>query len=308
MTDKRNFPETNACYVCQSFNIKKSKNKEQFTHFECNDCRAKWLDPRHFIVDGNLYSPEYYDGRVFHQSGGKFGYPESYSDLSSTHRSSYYEKYIDMIMGLPGVKGRRPLKVLDFGCGYGFFLKALVNRLNGQAEIHGIELDKDVCQKARNNLNTDRVYSVDLTGDAHTVPQNYFDVITMLDVLEHLHDPRSYLKKLASCANDTGYLLLSTTNIESFNARLYGDRWILHSPPYHTYYFGPRSIKAILEQSGWELRMLATERTIFHNEHAILETWRGRLARTLFQNDFWDRLTNDILHIGSIMVVVAQKK
>jgi hypothetical protein len=88
---------------------------------------------------------------------------------------------------------------------------------------------------------------------------------------------------------------------------MYGSKWILHTPPYHTCYFGPKSLSLLLKQTGWDTVSFFTERTIFHNERTELETWRGRLARFLFDRRPCDFLTNEILKIGSIMIMIARR-
>jgi len=300
---------TPLCYVCQSPRMISISDRDGFRHLSCGACRLVRLHPDHFVSGNSFYTEPYFNGQMYSETKGKYGYPTCYADLSTTYRAAHYREYINEIVSLFDIEQIRTLKALDFGCGYGFFLKTLLENTNGisEIEVSGIELDAGVCARARANLHGSLVYCVDLKTDQSTVPRDYFDIITMLDVLEHLDNPRVYLQRLAECAKKNGYLLLSTPNIESFNAWLYGDRWALHSPPYHTYYFGPRSIRILLKQTGWRIVDLYTERTIFHNERSGRETWRGKLARALFQNRFWDQLSNRVMHIGSIMVVVAQR-
>jgi 2-polyprenyl-3-methyl-5-hydroxy-6-metoxy-1,4-benzoquinol methylase len=182
-----------------------------------------------------------------------------------------------------------------------------MERMEHDVEVHGVEVDAEVCKKASSRLNGAPVHCVDLKIDRGEVPRHYFDVITLLDVIEHLDDPRVYLQRLTECARPDGLLLVSTPNVESFNARLYGNRWILHTPPYHICYFGPRSIEVLLRETGWTVVRWHTERTIFHNERYGMETWRGRTSRAVFQNRLFDMLTNRVLRIGSIMTVVAKR-
>ena len=295
------------CYVCHNTHMRSVRDREGFTHLICDNCHLMQLQPQHFVSSTHLYTDAYFNGRMLQETGGKMGYAESYSDPTKSHRTQEYSHYVNEIMHWAHDNRRKLLKVLDFGCGYGGFLKTLQERMGDGIEIHGIEVDSEVCAKASAQLDGALVYCVDLKIDTGMVPRDYFDVITMLDVIEHLDDPRLYLQRLAECANDTAFLLLSTPNIESLNARLYGDNWVLHGAPGHMYYFGPRSIRIILQQSGWKLVKLYTERTIFHNERHGMETWRGKLVRLLFQNRFWDMLTNRLLRIGSIMTVVAQR-
>jgi len=298
---------TNQCYVCGSYKIKTLKDPKNFIHLICKNCQLSQLHPQHLISSTDLYTDDYFDGTMFQKTGGQFGYPVSYSDISKSHRLKHYKKYIRELNHLFSSNDLGHLKVLDFGCGYGNFLQILKREVKNM-EVHGIEVNKEVCEKASSNLGGAPVYCVDLKSDTEgVVPRNYFDAITLLDVIEHLDDPRAYLKVLAQCAKAKSYLLLSTPNIESLNAKLYGSRWILHSPPYHIHYFGPKSMRILLSQTGWKMKYFFTECTIFHNEKSVLKTWRGRLLEFVFGNFLCDVFTNHIFKIGSILVVVAQK-
>jgi 2-polyprenyl-3-methyl-5-hydroxy-6-metoxy-1,4-benzoquinol methylase len=299
---------TEKCYVCQSENLTKVQDRDGFMHLICNDCLLKRVHPDHLVPSTYAYTDAYFNGTMFHQTAGRIGYNENYADPSTSHRTTNYNSYIKKIIRYCGVGQMERLRILDFGCGYGVFLRTVAQQMDGKVEVQGVEIDPEVCKKATLQLAGAKVYCVDLKVDTGVVPRDYFDVITMLDVIEHLDDPRVYLQRLAECADTSGYLLLSTPNIESLNARLYGDRWILHGAPYHTYYFGPRSIRILLEQTGWKVETIFTERTIFHNEHYVTETWRGQLIRALFQNQFWDYITNKLVRTGSIMIVIAKKQ
>lgn len=307
--NSRNIDKYERCYVCGKRRIRVISDSEKFKHLKCGACGSMWVHPDHTVSGKGFYTKAYYSGEMFRATERKYGYPECYKDPSASYRLEHYKRYIDELVRLFAGEASREIQVLDFGCGLGFFLKTLIERsIQGiQFSVSGIELDPEVCGMAEKNLNGAPVYCVDLQNDAGQIPRCHYDIITMLDVLEHLDDPRVYLKCLADCAVRGGYLLLTTPNIESFNARMYGDKWALHSPPYHTFYFGPKSIKILLGDTGWRVVHYYTERTIFHNDRSGMETWRGRIARALFQNRAMDWITNHIFKIGSIMTIVAEK-
>jgi len=295
------------CYVCGSRKIKTLKDQQGFIHLICKNCHLLRLHPNYIVPTKDFYTDDYFNGTMFQKTKGKIGYPESYSSISESHRVGQYKQYASQVRSLFKNNNLQQLRVLDFGCSYGSFLKLLKEQIN-DVEIHGIEVNDEICKKASSNLDGAPIYCLDLKkDDKRMVPRNYFDMITLLDVIEHLDDPRDYLKVLAQCAKAKGYLLLSTPNVESLNAKLYGSRWILHSPPYHMYYFGPKSITILLQQSGWKIEYFFTERTIFHNERYGLETRLGKLIRFIFGNHICDIITNRILKIGSVMTIVAQK-
>jgi 2-polyprenyl-3-methyl-5-hydroxy-6-metoxy-1,4-benzoquinol methylase len=263
------------------------------------------MDRGHLIPGTRVYTSSYFDGTTHEKTGGGLGYPASYADRGSSYRSRYYDRYAVEIGGLLRGAGASHPRVLDVGCAFGGFLQYLSRTTS--AEVHGVEIDPEVCRIASENLNGAPVYCVDLKKEQGVIPRDAFDVVTLLDVIEHVDDPRSYLAALLACCRPGGYLLLSTPNIESLNARMYGSKWILHTPPYHTCYFGPKSLSLLLKQTGWDTVSFFTERTIFHNERTELETWRGRLARFLFDRRPCDFLTNEILKIGSIMIMIARR-
>jgi 2-polyprenyl-3-methyl-5-hydroxy-6-metoxy-1,4-benzoquinol methylase len=297
--------QTDRCYCCGG-GVEPFKDRLGFSHLRCPGCGLLRIHPDHLARNEEVYTEAYFNGSLHRQTGGKIGYSESYADPATSHRTGQYQVYADEVLRLVRLGGPERPRVLDVGCAYGFFL-GLLKEQAGDLEVHGVELDPEVCRQAAANLGGAPVYCADLSRDGCSVPEEYFDVVTLIDVIEHLDDPEKYLRLLAKRVKPGGHIVLSTPNIESLNAKLYGDRWVLHTPPLHTYYFGPRSLSILLKRAGWEPAKLFTERTIFHNERHGMETWRGKTFRLLFQNQLCDALTNRMMHLGSIMTLVARK-
>jgi 2-polyprenyl-3-methyl-5-hydroxy-6-metoxy-1,4-benzoquinol methylase len=89
----------------------------------------------------------------------------------------------------------RPRSVLDVGCGEGYMLDALARAGQG-AELTGVELDAHAVAQARARLGSRaRIEQADARqlGD----DGRRFDVVLMLEVLEHLGDPAAMLPVLA---------------------------------------------------------------------------------------------------------------
>jgi len=78
------------------------------------------------------------------------------------------------------------------------------------------------------------------------LPDNYFDVVTLWDVIEHLSDPMTELKHVFRVLKPGGWVVIHTMNIESVFARLMGSKW-----PWlmemHLYYFSARTLRCLLE-------------------------------------------------------------
>lgn len=77
-----------------------------------------------------------------------------------------------------------------------------------------------------------------------------FDVVTLLDVIEHVPAPRSLLVEIHRILKPSGLLVLSTPNIGSIIARILGPKW-WHIRRAHQYYFTWQTIRRLLAETGF---------------------------------------------------------
>jgi 2-polyprenyl-3-methyl-5-hydroxy-6-metoxy-1,4-benzoquinol methylase len=76
-----------------------------------------------------------------------------------------------------------------------------------------------------------------------------FDLVTLVDVIEHVPQPVDLLRRCAGRLTPTGFLVVVTPDITSVPARLMGKRW-WHYRLAHIGYFSPRSLAAAAEQAN----------------------------------------------------------
>jgi 2-polyprenyl-3-methyl-5-hydroxy-6-metoxy-1,4-benzoquinol methylase len=173
---------------------------------------------------------------------------ETYN-LQKAELEARYQKRLTEISGF---LGRKTGKLLDVGCSIGFFL---LTARNLGWQVKGVELNAETGEYARNQFHLDVA-----TGKLEEV--NYgteeFDVITAWDVIEHVPDPVSLLKSARKLLRPDGVLALQIPNMDSVMARYTGPRWYWWSVPDHLSHFTPKSIKKILDISGFELSYLHT--------------------------------------------------
>jgi SAM-dependent methyltransferase len=139
-------------------------------------------------------------------------------------------------------------RLLDVGCGYGFFLKEMKSR---DWRVEGIEVSELGRQYAQEKWGI-RVYSKPL--EDLTLPDNYFDVITLLYVIEHISDPLGLLTEVKRILKPDGLILLRwphTTPVVRILGPL-ARKLDLYHTPYHLYDFSPRAISRALICSGFE--------------------------------------------------------
>ncbi len=134
-------------------------------------------------------------------------------------------------------------RLLDVGCSTGL----LLNAARGDFQVAGVEPSLWAAGIARERFGLD-VKSVPL--DKAGLPEGSFDVVSMVDVIEHFSDPLAALTAAARLVRPGGLLYLVTPDIRSFSARLLrGWWWGLR--PAHLYYFSRATMTAMLERAGF---------------------------------------------------------
>jgi 2-polyprenyl-3-methyl-5-hydroxy-6-metoxy-1,4-benzoquinol methylase len=141
----------------------------------------------------------------------------------------------------------RAVKVLDVGCGFGESLG--YHRARG-CEVWGVETDENILRVAQRFDFKVRV-GVFRAGD---FPRDYFDFVTLDQVIEHVADPVAFLRDAAAVLRPGGTLLLSTPNARSPMARGLGRRWVHWHAPYHLQLFSKHSLAVAASAAGLRVR------------------------------------------------------
>ena len=97
-----------------------------------------------------------------------------------------------------------------------------------------------------------RLYQVDLLEGVfpHPMLSNHrFDVIFLVDIIEHVSTPLELLRHCAAALAPQGIIILVTPNVGSLVAKLLGQRW-WHFRPAHVGYFSHSSLLKATERAG----------------------------------------------------------
>jgi 2-polyprenyl-3-methyl-5-hydroxy-6-metoxy-1,4-benzoquinol methylase len=157
----------------------------------------------------------------------------------------------EILQYVPKVKGR----VLDVGCSSGNFSRILKDEWG--CEVHGIEVNPKAAEIAAEKI--DRVFCGDAIDVLSEVPENYYDLITMNDVLEHLVSPYDFLNGLHKKISSTGIIFAIVPNIRYHKALAkilyekefeYEDEGIFDRT--HLRFFTKKSIKRMFDECNYE--------------------------------------------------------
>jgi SAM-dependent methyltransferase len=204
---------------------------ETFRYVRCSKCGLVYLNPRPVPRAIGRYYPRdsYY---TFQDHGRTAG-----DVIRSMHRR--LARQLTRRLG-PGFS-------FDVGCGDGSFMLAL-GQLGWQPA--GIEYDSDTAARLHQKWQLPVVAGDFLTVD---LPVRQYDLVSMLEALEHLHEPQSALQRAFDLLKPGGTLFVTVPNIASLEYRLWGADWVALEPPIHLYHFSSSTLSRALQQAGFEV-------------------------------------------------------
>lgn len=146
-------------------------------------------------------------------------------------------------------------RLLDMGCGLGYFVKAMAEYPAWEA--HGCEISEAAVRYSRETLGLSNVVRARL--EEAVWPSESFDLITMWDVLDHLLDPDPLLQRCHELLTRDGVCFIRTPNVSLHlpRARLKKLVWGMRPDiPYlqardHCHHYSTDSIRTLLERNGF---------------------------------------------------------
>ena len=242
---------------------------------ECLGCNVFYLSPRPALTALSTYYPEDYPQHRYTKTDVRSVFLrgirdmlkntimyEIYKDKSYEYakriRSSVIAKFISYLMFpfwkravlLPLFK--EGAKVLDLGCGPGFYLFGLKNR---GYEAYGIEPSDNAAKIGREqlglNIKTGTIFD-------YKFPNNYFHLITMNSVLEHIHNPVEVLTELKRILHPDGIITIKTPNMDSFGYERFGKNWGPLETPRHLILYSEKSLTNLCNLAGLQVKYFNT--------------------------------------------------
>ena len=160
-------------------------------------------------------------------------------------RASFVKTWTDM-------SGRR---VLDVGCGGGVFSEAMA--LSG-AIVTGLDVEPQAINTAKAHAKQEKLAIEYVCQPIEDFQADLFDVVTCMEMLEHVPDPSLIIKHCARLLKPGGYLFLSTINRtpRAYASVIIAAEYVLKLLPRQTHdyakFLKPSELAAMVRAEGLE--------------------------------------------------------
>ena len=237
------------CNLCGLDNVRvlfSKKDKlgvtgEGFNVVQCQGCGLLYINPRPSQEEIGKFYPEIYSWKETLEA-------ESFLTkcIRRLERTYRYHLLRDEVSKVVRFTERSCGRILDIGCGTGDRLDVL--RSKG-FETFGVETS-DSADYAKDHLHLN-VLKGDLFSANFT--DGFFDIVTLYNVLEHTHNPARICKEIHRILKDDGFLVIQVPNKDSFQYKIFKERWAAFDVPRDLYYFGSEVLGSLLSKAGFAL-------------------------------------------------------
>lgn len=294
----RSHIDPKTCYVCGG-SCRKDVTFASYTYWKCVSCYTSQVLPQ--PSSENLRS--YYD--IYHLSEQVGGV---YDEIEDRMKEDFPTK-VRMAVKYAGTETPR---LLDVGCGKGFFVKAA---LDSDIRAEGIDLSRSGIEYAINTLGVKatigRIQDQKMEGWKES-----FDVVTLWATIEHLPDPLSVIQAIHDCLKPGGILLCDTGLGHCTWERLLPGHSQWYDAPQHLFVFSKNGLVRLLETTGFSIVHLDTnfERTLVRRwvrwlRHFLLclVGWAS-LSPLLGKHGLQNMRQQAKWPLGRLISIVARKK
>lgn len=217
--------------------------KYGFKHKLCEKCRTIFCSPRPSEELLNIFYNQFESLKMW---------TRLLLATDTERKMLQYEPRVNKIISIiKRNKGKKGGIAIDIGAGSGAFSMCL-KKTDFFTKIIALDLSEDCIKVCRKN-GLDAV-----CGSIWDLEDNSADLICINDLIEHLYDPLSFLKKCYRVLGDGGNISIATPNGEGFDFKIFKSDTDNVTPPEHLNYFNCFSIDLLLARAGFKTVCLET--------------------------------------------------
>lgn len=229
------------CPLCNSNDFLKIYTEKGLQTVKCKKCELIYTNPRAKNSEQNYFG----DANVFFNEARLI-----FNGTKRHHRDRNYEYELKKIKNI-----KRGGKLLDVGTNMGFFLRKAKEM---GYETEGVEPSPALSEIARKHWKLEIHNS--FLEKANLKPKNY-DIITLIDVFEHITQPKEILDTCFKLLKDDGIIAIKVPNgdynyFKMILSKLIGknremDLWDSYE---HVVHYTPKTFKKMAELSGFKIQ------------------------------------------------------
>jgi 2-polyprenyl-3-methyl-5-hydroxy-6-metoxy-1,4-benzoquinol methylase len=244
--DSRELVEVGQCVFCSSRDYDEVViRKDGLPIQECRVCGLAFVDPR----PSPQQLKEYY-GRGYFSGEKDFFHGKDYClERDMAIESGLVTGYREIVSNFD-LEGKT---ILDLGCASGALLSSLRN--HNPKELIGIDTAEYPVSFGRER------YDLDLrcaTLDEANLPSGHFDLVALIDMIEHVEDLNGFLLQLQRVVAPGGSVIIITPNYMAYS--LARRHWsCLFKDFEHLHYFCERSLREACARSSFDLTKCWTD-------------------------------------------------
>lgn len=227
------------CPICKNSDEKLIKNSFLPKFCYCTVCGG------HFLVGEDFAS---YPEEYFFETSK----PSLVAKMAALILDFFYILRVNEIKKL--LKDKNNSKVLDYGCGSGKLVEALIKKGINAIGFEPSEGARNITHKK----------NLPVYNEIKTVEGGY-DLVMFWHSLEHAGNPFEIIEKTKEYLNQNGKLLIAVPNAASFESQIAKGKWFHYLYPFHKVQFTPRALEVMLGKIG--LKITAID--FFNPEHTV---------------------------------------
>ena len=225
----------------------------KFNFVKCKDCELIFMNPQPSLNELQKHYP-----KETYYSLGKINLKESslktrmkillYKIYFSPRNKNYFLKTIfsPLKFFVRGTRINHNDKLLDIGSGSGQFLYEMK-----QLGIKGYGVEPGNFEKGIAKKEGLKIKNLDLIQSKY--PRDFFDLITMNHVLEHVNNPSKTIKEIHRILYKKGLLIMGVPNSNSLAYGLFKKNWYQLDVPRHLFNYSDKNLKDLLKKEGFKV-------------------------------------------------------
>jgi SAM-dependent methyltransferase len=224
-----NISQHTSCLICNSRKLQSLNTFESTFLVKCADC--SFVFSQKIPTEQELLS--FYDG---------YGRNDYLSPVTIKRYHELLDKFEPY---------KKTGKILDVGCGIGYFLNEAKNR---GWKVYGTEYTDhaiEICESKGIEMKQGKLNITDFNLEE-------FDVITSFEVLEHINNPMEEIGNFIQLLRTGGLVYLTTPNFNSVLRFKLKEKYDVITYPEHLSYYTPKTLRFAFNKNGFKTKKIET--------------------------------------------------